>query len=178
MYETLMTVSGTLITQVNRRRMPDGTTVVSFRVASNERRYDRASESWVDGDTLYVSVTCWRKLAENVHASFAVGDPIIVYGRVYTRSYEKDGRRLSVTELEASAVGPDLAKCTAAITRTKRANVGEEPLSRTSATDGEDTGDDWPTAVRDFPPSEDSALLQDEPVDVHVTAGAVPAAAS
>ena len=80
MYETHLTVIGTLITAVNRRRLADGTTVASFRVASNERRFDRATGTWTDGDTLYVSVTCWRQLAENVHVTFNMGDPIIVRG--------------------------------------------------------------------------------------------------
>ncbi len=95
---------------------------MNFRVASNERRFDRATEGWVDGDTLYTPVSCWRKLAENVHASFVVGDPIVVHGRVYSRSYDKEGQRHSVTEMEALAVGPDLTRCTAAVTRTKRAD--------------------------------------------------------
>jgi len=123
MYETHMTVVGTLITPLNRRRLADGTCVVSFRVASNARRYDRASDDWVDGDRVYLSVTCWRRLAENVHASFVTGDPIVVHGRIYTRSYDKDGQRHSVTEMEALAVGPDLTRCTASVTRTKRATV-------------------------------------------------------
>lgn len=133
MYETYATVVGTLITQINKRRLDDGTSVVSFRVASNERRYDRTADDWVDGDTLYVSVTCWRKLAENVHASFVTGDPIVVHGRVYTRSYEKDGQRHSVTEMEAAAVGPDLTRCTAAVTRTRRANAAGATTPAASA---------------------------------------------
>ena len=56
-----------------------------------------------------------------MHASFVVGDPIVVHGRVYSRSYDKEGQRHSVTEMEALAVGPDLTRCTAAVTRTKRA---------------------------------------------------------
>ncbi|MGH3614915.1 MAG: single-stranded DNA-binding protein [Pseudonocardia sp.] len=123
MYETHTTVVGTLITPLNRRWLADGTCVVSFRVASNARRYDRASDGWVDGDRVYLSVTCWRRLAENVFASFTTGDPIVVHGRIYTRNYDKDGQRHSIIEMEALAVGPDLMRCTAAVTRTKRATV-------------------------------------------------------
>jgi single-strand DNA-binding protein len=120
-FGTHLTVIGTLITNVNRRRLTDGTTVVNFRVASNERRFDRASGTWTDGDTLYVSVTCWRQLAENVHRTFNMGDPIIVHGRLYTRSYEdKEGRRQSVAELEGFAVGPDLTRASAVVTRLRR----------------------------------------------------------
>ncbi|HVL85102.1 MAG TPA: single-stranded DNA-binding protein [Pseudonocardia sp.] len=117
MNETYLTVRGTLITNIDRRRMVDGTTVVHFRVASNERRYDAAMGDWTDGDTLYLSVTCWRRLAENVHASFVCGDPMLLHGRLFSRSYEKDGKRQWVQEMEAVAVGPDLRRCTAAVTR-------------------------------------------------------------
>jgi single-strand DNA-binding protein len=120
-FETHLTVIGTLITEVHRRRLTDDTTVVNFRVASNERRFNRATESWTDGDSLYVSVTCWRQLAENVHHTFNLGDPIIVRGRLHTRNYEdKEGRRQSVIELEGLAVGPDLTRSTARITRLRR----------------------------------------------------------
>lgn len=149
MYETHMTLVGTLITPLNRRWLADGTCVVSFRVASNTRRYDRASDGWVDGDRVYLSVTCWRRLAANVYASFSTGDPIIVQGRIYTRSYEKDGQRHSITEMEALAVGPDLTRCTAAVTRTKRATVaasieGESSGTGSGAPDegGHEGGDD------------------------------------
>ena len=138
MFGTYLTVIGTLITNVNRRRLTDGTTVVNFRVASNERRFDRASGTWTDGDTLYVSVTCWRQLAENVHRTFNTGDPIIVQGRLYTRNYEdKEGRRQSVTELEGFAVGPDLTRASAVVTRLRRDGtpVGSSP--RASDAEGE-----------------------------------------
>ena len=121
MFGTYLTVIGTLITNINRRRLADGTTVINFRVASNERRFDRASGTWTDGDTLYVSVTCWRQLAENVHRTFNLGDPIIVQGRLYSRNYEdRDGKRQSVTELEGIAVGPDLTRASAVVTRLRR----------------------------------------------------------
>lgn len=120
MYETHLTAVGTLITAVDKRRFADGTTKVHFRIACNERRFDRIQNTWTDGDTLYMSVNCWRELADNVHASFVVGDPIIVRGRLLTREWEKEGKRNSITELEATAVGPDLSRCTTKITRTKR----------------------------------------------------------
>ena len=66
-------------------------------------------------------MTCWRQLAENVYVTFNLGDPIIVRGRLHTRSYEdKDGRRQTVIEMEALAVGPDLTRATAKVTRLRR----------------------------------------------------------
>lgn len=146
MFETHLTVIGTLITNVSRRRLADGGAVVNFRVASNERRFDRATAAWTDGDSLYVSVTCWRQLAENVHRTFTMGDPIIVRGRLRTRNYEdKEGRRQTVIELEGLAVGPDLTRATAAITRLRRDGTPPAPSPRGSdderAADGDPDGD-------------------------------------
>lgn len=128
MGETPVTVVGTLVTDMRPRRVgPDGSLVLNFRVASNERRFDKASESWADGDSLYLSVSCWRRLAENA-ASLVKGDPVIVIGKLRTREWTTDqGERRSVVEMEASAVGPDLARCAATVRKQRRAEVPANP---------------------------------------------------
>jgi single-strand DNA-binding protein len=94
--------------------------VLNFRVASNERRFDKTSESWVDGESLYLSVNCWRRLAENA-ASLVKGDPVIVSGKLRTREWTTEqGERRSAVELEANAVGPDLARCAATVRKQRR----------------------------------------------------------
>lgn len=137
MFETYTTVTGNLITAVSMARLADGTSRASFRVASNERRRDRNTGEWGKGDTFYVSVTCWRWLADNVAASFVSGDPIVVHGRLSTREYDKDGVRHWATELDAIAVGPDLNRSTAVVTRTKRAGSGAVPGGAESAGTGD-----------------------------------------
>jgi len=76
---------------------------------------DRVSQEWVDGDSLYVNVTCWRRLVKGVSAVIGKGDPVIVVGRLYTHEWEQDGQRRSSIEMDATAVGPDLARCIATI---------------------------------------------------------------
>ncbi|MHA6793169.1 single-stranded DNA-binding protein [Pseudonocardia bannensis] len=120
MNEIYATVVGNIVGDIRRRRLADGTELAGFRMASNERRYDKSSGTWVAGETSYVSVTCWRRLGQNVAASFVKGDPVMVYGRLYTREYAKDGQNRTDLSLEAYAVGPDLTWCTAALTRSRR----------------------------------------------------------
>lgn len=124
MNETIVTAVGRIASPVDLRRFGDGGVRASFRVACNERRRDWKTGDWVDGDTLYMSVTCWRGLAENVKASLGVGDPVVVRGRMYTRQYETEGRRMSVVEMDATAAGPDLARCTSVIARTPTGATG------------------------------------------------------
>ena len=121
MRETPVTVVGTLVSDMRPRRVgPDGTLVLNFRIACNERRFDSASESWVDGESLYLSASCWRRLAENA-ASLVKGDPVIVRGKLRTREWSTEqGERRSVVELEATAIGPDLARCAATVRKPRR----------------------------------------------------------
>ncbi|HKR51471.1 MAG TPA: single-stranded DNA-binding protein [Pseudonocardiaceae bacterium] len=121
MRQTPVTVVGTLVSDMRPRRVgPEGTLVLNFRIASNERRLDKTSESWVDGESLYLPVNCWRRLAENA-ASLVKGDPVIVSGKLRTREWiTEQGERRSVVELEASAIGPDLARCAATVRKQRR----------------------------------------------------------
>lgn len=158
MNETVTTIVGNVISDVRQRRTADGTRVVSFRVASNERRYDKASEQWVDGDRLFVTVTCWRRLAQGVVVSLVKGDPVVVTGRLYTRGYEVEGQKRSVTELEAVAVGPDLSRCFADLGRGRRG--GEESALAQQTTEaltpnGERAVQDQPAGLVSGGPPED-----------------------
>ena len=119
MNETQVTLVGTITSDLRRRGVGDGgAELVSFRVAANERRRDRESGEWHDGETTYAQVTCWRRLVGGVSFSLYKGAPVIVTGRMFTRQYEVDGAKRSSLEIDAAAVGPDLARCQATIMRT------------------------------------------------------------
>jgi single-strand DNA-binding protein len=136
MNETMVTIVGNVISDVQKRHTQDGVAVVNFRMASNERRFDKATGQWVDGDRLYLSVTCWRRLALGVMTSLEKGDPIVARGRLYTRSYEVEGNKRTVTELEAYQLGPDLSRCHVGVQRSRRSALSESgdevPAARTA----------------------------------------------
>ncbi|HEY0636619.1 MAG TPA: single-stranded DNA-binding protein [Pseudonocardiaceae bacterium] len=121
MNETIVTIAGRVITPPAYRQTPNDTEVTRFRVAGNERRFDRRTETWVDGDRLYLGIVCWRRLAFAVHACLDKGDPVVITGRLYTREYEVEGQRRSAVELEAHHIGPDLSRCTATVHRRREA---------------------------------------------------------
>ncbi|GGL02559.1 single-stranded DNA-binding protein [Mangrovihabitans endophyticus] len=111
MFDTNIVIIGNVLTAPEWRRTGSGTLVANFRVASTARRIDRESGRWIDGNSLRVRVTCWRRLAEGVGASLTVGDPVIVSGRLYTRDWsDADGNPRVSYEMEAVAVGHDLAR--------------------------------------------------------------------
>ena len=124
-----MTVVGNVVREVELRFTSGGDPVASFRVASSTRRFDRVNERWVDGDTHYFTVTCWRSMAHNVVESITKGMPVVVTGRLRSREVERPCGELKHVvryhDIEALAVGPDLARGTATFQRVKREAVVE-----------------------------------------------------
>jgi single-strand DNA-binding protein len=117
MADTIMTIVGNVVDEPRRRETKNGFAVTNFRVASTSRRFDREKEQFVDNGTLYVNVTCWRGMAFNVDKSIRKGQPVIVTGRYYMREYKVDEQLRTSYELEAMAVGHDLARGTSEFTR-------------------------------------------------------------
>jgi single-strand DNA-binding protein len=134
MYETTVTMVGRLATAVTQVTFDDGGVKASFRLASTERRFDRGLQQWVDGARLFLTVVCWRALAERVVDTLRTGDPVIVRGRLRSREYEKDGQAHSVIEIEAASIGPDLARCSAVVAR-RAATAGGQREGSPSAPD-------------------------------------------
>lgn len=133
MNETLVTVVGNLVDDPRLRTLDSGIEVAGFRVASTSRRWDRDTEQYVDSGQLFLSVSCWRSLAANVSQSLRKGDPVVLTGRLSTRTYEKDGQNRTVCELEAYAVGPDLGRGTAVFRRSARPVADDGPHGAASA---------------------------------------------
>ena len=135
MFETPFSVVGTVITDPILRRIGEQD-FLKFRVASNSRR--RTSEgSWEPGNSLYLTVNCWGKVAEGVASVLYKGDPVVVVGQIYTSEYEdKEGNRRSTVEVRAISVGPDLSRCRAKLDRVRPA---ADPVSTSGPAGGEDT---------------------------------------
>lgn len=123
MNETYTTLVGNVVSDIKQRRTMDGVRVVHFRVGTNERRFDRSTGEWVDGEQLFVNVTCWRRVANGVVASLNKGDPVVLTGRLYTRNYEHEGQRRVSVEVDAQTVGPDLGRCTVELRRNQPASA-------------------------------------------------------
>jgi single-strand DNA-binding protein len=96
-------------------------TIASFRLACTPRV--RRGGDWIDGQTTWLSVTCFRSLADHALASIKKGDPVIVVGKLRTSVYEKNGEIVERLSLEATTVGHDLTRGTADFRRAERASV-------------------------------------------------------
>jgi len=112
--DTNITIIGNLVDDPELRFTPSGAAVAKFRVASTPRFFDRNTNEWKDGDSLFLQCQIWRQAAENVAESLTRGMRVIVTGRLKQRSYEtKEGEKRTVYEVEVDEVGPSLRNATA-----------------------------------------------------------------
>jgi single-strand DNA-binding protein len=124
--ETTITVVGNLTNDPELRFTPSGSAVANFTVASTPRTFDRQSNEWKDGETLFLRASVWREAAENVAETLTKGTRVIVQGRLKSRSYEtKEGEKRTVIELEVDEIGPSLRYASAKVTRTQRSGGGQ-----------------------------------------------------
>jgi single-strand DNA-binding protein len=121
--DTITTVVGNLTADPELKFTPSGAAVANFTIASTPRAFDRDSNEWKDGDTLFLRCSIWREAAENVAESLTKGVRVIAQGRLVQRSYETtEGEKRTVYELQVDEIGPSLRYATATVTRKAAAN--------------------------------------------------------
>ncbi|MFI7585055.1 single-stranded DNA-binding protein [Kocuria sp. M1N1S27] len=113
-----ITVRGYVATDPESRNLPDGTVVVTFRLASTPRWFDQQAASWRDGHTNWFTVQAFRGLGLNTLASVRTGQPVVVVGRLKVRFWEGEHGRNTAVDVDAVSVGHDLALGTACFQRT------------------------------------------------------------
>ena len=154
--DTQVTVVGNLTGDPELRFISSGAAVVNFTVASTPRTFDRQSNEWKDGETLFMRCSLWREAAENVAESLTKGMRVLVTGRLVSRSWEANGEKRTVTEMQVDEVGPSLRYATAKVTRTQRAGGqggGGFSGGGSSSPAGGSDSDPWASApASDEPP--------------------------
>ncbi|NLA29780.1 MAG: single-stranded DNA-binding protein [Propionibacterium sp.] len=116
--ETQITLVGNLTADPELRFTPSGAAVANFTVASTPRTFDRQTNEWKDGDSMFLNCSIWRQAAENVAESLSKGMRVIVSGRLRSRSYDdREGNRRTVFEVDVDEIGPSLRYATAKVTR-------------------------------------------------------------
>ncbi len=118
--ENIVTLYGRVGTKIELR---EGASVpwAAFRVGSTPRFFDSITRTWKDHETTWMTVKVFRALAQNVAESLAVGDPIVVIGKIRTDAWTtKDGEARREEIVEAHLVSHDLNRGTTRYARVER----------------------------------------------------------
>ncbi|MGW9412351.1 single-stranded DNA-binding protein [Arthrobacter cupressi] len=146
----IITIRGFVASDVKSSTTPGGTATASFRIGSTERRFDRANNVWIDGNTNWFTVQSYRHLAGHVGCSIKKGQRVIVLGKLKLRQWERDGRIYHVAEIDAESVGHDLMWGSANFTR--MASNSAQPQAPAPAGSEQAAANPWPEGSGDNEP--------------------------
>ena len=82
-------------------------------MASNSRRRDSETGDWANDKTLYLTVSCWRKLAMGWRHRWRRGARSSSPATCTSEYVGADGQMRTSLEMTATSVGLDLARCIA-----------------------------------------------------------------
>jgi len=128
-----ITLTGTVATDPRRVTTSTGLDITTFRLASTHRRYDEDTNTWVDGDTNWYTITTFRQLAANTHTSVQKGDRVIITGALRIREWENGDKHGTTVDIDATTVGHDLTFGTSTWTRTRPTVDSTNPTEDTDS---------------------------------------------
>lgn len=147
--DTIITVIGNLTADPELRFTQSGVAVAGFTIASTPRTFDRQSNEWKDGETLFMRCSIWRDAAENVASSLEKGTRVVAQGRLKQRSFtDREGQNRTSIELDVDEIGPSMKYATAGVTKVKKGEGGKgggKPSDK-SESKGESKGESKPAS--------------------------------
>ncbi len=133
---------GNLTKDPELRYTPQGTAVVNLRLAVNRKFKDKNQE--LKEETCFVTAVAWDKQAETCNQYLHKGSPILIEGRLQSRSWEDNsGQKRNTIEVRAERIqflGTGTgAKAQAASGTAEEVSKVEEPTTETAwLEEGED----------------------------------------
>lgn len=94
---------GRLTKDIELRKTQSGLSVASFTIAC-DRRLSQEQKNNGEQSADFISCVAWRGSADFLSSYAHKGDTVGVEGRLQTRSYDRDGQRVYVTEVLANSV--------------------------------------------------------------------------
>ncbi|HEU0206745.1 MAG TPA: single-stranded DNA-binding protein [Pseudolysinimonas sp.] len=160
-----ITLTGLVATTPRHLVTSEGLPITSFRLASTQRRYDRGAQKWIDGETNWYTVTAFRQLAVNVVGSVNKGQRVVVSGKLRVRDWESGDRAGTTVEVDADALGHDLAWGTSVFTRSVASTVANDadlPSDRAAVLDDDESGSADPSSSAEAPAASASSDSPDQ----------------
>lgn len=94
---------GRLTKDVEVKKTQSGLSVASFTIAC-DRRLSQEQKNNNEQSADFISCVAWRGSADFLGQYSHKGDTVGIEGRIQTRSYDRDGQRVYVTEIVANSV--------------------------------------------------------------------------
>ena len=138
----IITITGLVATNPRHIMTSEGLSITSFRLASNQRRFDRVQQKWVDADTNWYTITSFRQLALNCSVSVEKGQRVLVTGKLRVREWDNGERIGTNVDIEAESIGHDLSWGTSTFSRTIMSTAAPEQQFALDSENSEAADDD------------------------------------
>jgi single-strand DNA-binding protein len=171
-----LTITGLVATPPRHIITSEGLPITSFRLASTQRRFDRGQEKWIDGETNWYTITAFRQLAIHAAGSIEKGQRVVLSGRLRIRDWENGDRTGTTIDVEADALGHDLAWGTSVFTRSITTSSSKDAAAASSSDPNPEAAPGAaPDAAVAAPVDGRAAVLADDaPTPTQLDAEAVP----
>lgn len=117
--EVHISVVGFVATQPRGGHTKTGSRSVTMRVGWTPRTIDRGTGEWADQPSSFITVQCYKKVAEHAAVCLRRGDPVIVRGTLRVREFvDQAGNRRSAVEVTADSIGHDMSRGISMFTKT------------------------------------------------------------
>jgi single-strand DNA-binding protein len=150
----MVMMAGHVVADPRLGHTQSGQPFARLRIGVTPRRPDREGE-WRDLASSYFTVNCWRRMATNASASLRKGDPVIVWGKLKSRTWtDTHGQRHRIIDIEADTICHDTSMGWTHFQRGRTPGFGSDETARRdlAAAEEMDALDDG-----DGDPSEDFA---------------------
>ena len=107
MNDVQVTLVGTITSEIRFAHHGE-VPVARFRIRAQPRRFNKATNTWHDGEPSYYTAVAWRHLAEHVASSLGIGDPVLAHGRLRISRWRPGDDPTLTAEVELVSVGHDL----------------------------------------------------------------------
>lgn len=97
------------------RYTQSGAALAGFTVAVSHR--SKHNDEWQDVNDGFFRCTAWRSAAENASRTLKKGMRVFVAGKLIQRTFEVEGNKRTVVEIQVTHVGPDLQFATAEVAK-------------------------------------------------------------
>jgi single-strand DNA-binding protein len=109
--EAYVSLIGFVATQPKKGQTKSGLLSLSMRVGWTPRTIDRDTGEWTDQPSSFITVQCYRRVAEHAGACLRRGEPVVLRGTLRIREYtDKAGQRRSAVEIVADSIGHDMSR--------------------------------------------------------------------
>lgn len=102
LYLNKATIIGNIVRDPELKALPSGAKVVAYSIATNRKYKDKNGETKEQVE--YHNIVTFGKMAELVAQYLKKGAQVMVEGRLQTRSWESDGKKMYRTEVVTEMV--------------------------------------------------------------------------